>query len=174
VELRETDVPHGWMLGGSRATEYELNLDPTAVRGGHATVCLHDKNGNVDGFGTLMQQIQAAQYLGKRVRLSGYVKSEDVKSWAGLWTRVDKGNSVVALDNMQNRGIKGTADWQQYAVVLDVPNDATGIAFRILLNGPGRVWLNGTKLEVVGTDVPVTSSGSMERPTAPVNLDFNE
>jgi hypothetical protein len=52
--------------------------------------------------------------------------------------RVDKGTEVLAIDNMQRRAIKGT----------------TGLGF--LLSGAGRVWLNSTKLEIVGADVPTT------------------
>jgi hypothetical protein len=48
-------------------------------------------------------------YLGKRVRFSAAVKTEDVQSWAGLWMRVDKGSQTVEFDNMQDRPLKGTA-----------------------------------------------------------------
>ena len=37
-------------------------------------------------------------------------------SWAGLWMRVDKGKDMVAFDNMQDRPIKGTTDWQRYYI----------------------------------------------------------
>ena len=34
--------------------------------------------------------------------MSGYVKSENVKSWAGFWMRVDYYNArVLAFDNME-------------------------------------------------------------------------
>lgn len=102
------------------------------------------------------------------------MKSEDVKAWAGLWMRADKESSVLAFDNMQERAIKGTTGWQKYAVVLEVEEEATGIAFGVLLSGPGRVWLSGTKLEVVSSDIPTTGAGGTTRPTAPVNLDFTE
>jgi hypothetical protein len=168
------DAPHGWFLAGTKPAEYEVKLDTAAAREGHPSACLKDKNGNTGGFGTLMQEIQAIQYLEKRVRLTGYVKSVDVRSWAGLWMRVDKGTNMVSFDNMQDRAIKGSTDWRQYDVVLDVPKDATGIAFGILLDGPGSVWLSGTKFEVVSSDVPVTGAMRGEHPTAPVNLDFSE
>lgn len=166
------DAPRGWFLAGSKPAEYWVEIDLGAAREGHVSVCLQDRNGNTEGFGTLMQQIRTDQYLGKRLRFGGYVRSQEVKDWAGLWMRVDQGTNMVAFDNMQSRPIKGTSDWQQYNIVLDVPKDATGIAFGILLTGSGRVWLNNTKFEVVGTDVPTT--GTMKRPTAPVNLDFSE
>jgi hypothetical protein len=165
------EAPRGWFLAESKPAEYLVNIDPDAVREGHVSVRLQDRNGNKEGFGTLMQQIRAEQYLGKRLRFAGFVKSEEVKDWAGLWMRVDQGTTVVSFDNMQSRPIRGTGDWQQYSVVLDVPKDATGIAFGVLLTGSGRVWLNNTKFEVVGVEVPTT--GSMDRPAAPVNLDFS-
>ena len=55
------------------------------------------------GFGTLMQQIDAADYRGRRVRLSGLSKAAAVAGWAGLWMRVDGRRGVLAFDNMQSR-----------------------------------------------------------------------
>lgn len=48
---------------------------------------------------------------------------------------------------------------------------ATGIAFGILLTGSGRVWLSGTKLEVITLETQTTTAA---RPAPPVNLDFTE
>jgi hypothetical protein len=168
------DVPRGWFLAGSKPAEYEVGIDQAAAYEGHSSVYLKNKNATTEGFGTLMQQIQAGQYLGKRVRLSAYVKAEGVEGWSGLWMRVDKGRDMLEFDNMQDRPVKGTSDWRTYDVVLDVPQDATGIAFGILLEGPGRVWLSGTKFEVVGDATKTTGSSTEARPAAPVNLDFSE
>jgi len=88
--------------------------------------------------------------------------------------RVDKGTEPLAFDNMQKRPIIGTTGWQRYYIVLDVPKDATGIAFGILLSGPGQVWLNSTKFEIVGLDVPATTTSEKNLPGKPVNLDFND
>jgi hypothetical protein len=33
--------------------------------------------------------------------------------------RIDKENSVMAFDNMQDRAIKSTTGWQKYEVVLE-------------------------------------------------------
>ena len=168
------EVPHGWFLAGSKPSEFEAGLDPGQAYQGHRSAYLKSKQLNVDGFGTLMQQFKAEQYLGERVRLSGLVKSQEVAEWAGLWVRVDKGKEMVAFDNMQDRAIKGSTDWRRYEVVLDVPKDATGIALGILLTGPGEVWLNGARLDVVGTEIAVTGSSNAKIADKPVNLDFAE
>lgn len=168
------DVPHGWFLAGSKPSEFEAGVDPGQAYQGHRSAYLKSKQLAVDGFGTLMQQFTAEQYLGKRVRLSGLVKSQEVAGWAGLWVRVDSGKDVVAFDNMQNRAIQGTTEWKRYDVVLDVPKNATGIALGILLTGAGEVWMNGASFDVVGPDVAVTSSNGAKTPEKPVNLDFAE
>jgi hypothetical protein len=173
----ERGVPRGWYMAGSKPAEYEAGMDAQMVRDGHASAYLKSKKANsAEGFGTLMQDFRAEQYLGKRIRWSGFVRAEGVDDWTGLWMRVDNGSAVVAFDNMQERPIKGTTGRQKYEVVLDVPEKATGIFLGVLLTGPGTVWLSGTKFEVVGLDVPVTSpeTGQARRPGAPVNVDFQE
>jgi len=168
------EMPHGWFLAGSKPSEFEAGVDPGQAYQGHRSAYLKSQQLSVDGFGTLMQQFKAEQYLSERVRLSGLVKSQEVAEWAGLWVRVDKGKEMVAFDNMQDRAIKGTTDWRRYEVVLEVPKDATGIALGILLTGTGEVWLNGARFDVVGADVAVTGSSNAKVPDKPVNLDFAE
>lgn len=168
------DVPRGWFLAGSTPSEFEVGLDTAQAYQGHSSAFLRSRQPSVEGFGTLMQKFAAKQYLGKRVRLRGMVRTEDVTEWAGLWMRVDKDGNTVVFDNMRDRPIKGTTGWQRYDVVLDVPNDATDIALGILLSGPGEVWLSNTTLDVVGTESAPTGSQNRMIPEQPVNLDFEE
>lgn len=161
-------APRGWLLAGNKPASYNTGVEAVA---GRPSAYLKSKEPAIEGFGTLMQMFNAEQYLGKRVRFSGSVKAEGVQSWAGLWMRVDKEKDSVAFDNMQRRPIKGTTGLQSYAVVLDVPQEATAIAFGILLAGTGAVWLNDVSFEVVGTDVPTTG---VERPKGPTNLGFEK
>jgi hypothetical protein len=174
VLVVHASVPRGWFLAGTKPAEYEAGIDGDQLYQGHASAFLKSKAPSVDGFGTLMQSIRAEEYKGKRVRLSGFVKSREVVSWAGLWMRVDQGKDMITFDNMQDRPIKGTSGWQRYDVVLDVSPDSTGIAFGILLDGTGKVWLSDTKFDVVGRDVPSTGTGDKKAPDNPVNLDFTE
>lgn len=168
LEGAATGAPRGWILAGNKPASYNTGVETDA---GRASAYLKSKDPAIEGFGTLMQMFDAQQYLGKRVRFSGSVKAEGVQKWAGLWMRVDKQRDSVAFDNMQGRPIKGTTGWQSYTVVLDVPQDATGIALGILLDGTGAVWLNKVGVEVVGTDVATTGQ---QMPKAPANLGFEK
>jgi len=166
-------TPAGWFLAGSKPASYETGTDAQMAYNGHSSAYLKSKEPVSDGFGTLMQQFQAAKYAGKRLRLSAFVKADGVREWAGLWMRVDQGAQSVAFDNMEDRPIKGSTAWQKYEVVLDVPPQANRIAFGVLLGGQGRVWLNSVKLDVVGLDVPTTGKMEPPLPDAPLNLSFD-
>ncbi len=79
-----------------------------------------------------MQSISAENYLDKRLRLSGFIKSKDVNGWSGMWMRIDGDNGKqLGFDNMQTRPIKGTTDWKQYEIVLDVPANSKTINYGV-------------------------------------------
>jgi hypothetical protein len=151
-------APPGWSVAGSHPSEYEMGLDRATRRSGGASAFLRGRAPTAAGFGTLLQEIDAVEYRGRRVRLSGFAKSSGVTGWAGLWMRVDGPQGVLAFDNMQSRPIKGTADWKRCDVVLDVSSDASAIAFGLLLAGPGQVWFDDLQIEAVDSTVPVTGT----------------
>lgn len=172
--LAHAASPAGWFLAGNDPASYVVGLDPDIKHEGTPSVRLASVAPS-KGFGTMMQSFDAADYAGKRLRLSGWVKANDVAGWAGLWVRVDDGSTpvkVLAFDNMQSRAIKGTEDWAHYSVVLDVAPEAKSISIGILLSGPGNVWVSGMKVEVVPKTVPVTSAAMAPQSRKPVNLDF--
>ena len=171
-----SETPQGWFRAGSHPKEYEMTVDRTVSHGGKTSASLKCVAPQSAGFGTLMQTFKADTFRGKRVRMSGYVRAHNVSGWTGLWMRVDGSkNEVLAFDNMQNRAIKGTCDWEQYEIVLDVPEQAEQISFGLLLAGRGQAWMDDLKFEVVGKDVPTTGGELQQRELgAPKNLDFED
>lgn len=169
-------VPDGWMRSGSAPADFDMGTDQTIVHAGKASGYLRSKVAKPAGFGTLMQLCKGGQFLGKRVRMSAWVKSDSVASWAGLWMRVDGPDAkMLAFDNMQSRPINGTSEWTQYNIVLDVAPNAKDIAFGILLDGTGAVWLDDINFEIVDHNVPTTGQGvGSELAAVPKNLDFEK
>src|SRR4051812_14167788 len=77
-------APSGWYGAGSHPGEYDMVVDRTTKHSGAASATIRCKEANPsDGFGTLMQTFKADGFQGKRLRLTGYVKSKDVADWAG-------------------------------------------------------------------------------------------
>jgi hypothetical protein len=155
-----------WYLSSAERKEYQFASDPTITHSGKPSQRLFSTTEEAPGFGTVMQNIIPTAFLGKRVRMSAWVKAEELRSWAGLWMRVDgKGNGApLAMDNMNERPIQGTQDWTRYELVLDVAPEAQNIALGLLLTGKGRVWLDDLKLEAVDTQVPVTGGAWRQLP----------
>src|SRR6202163_3923712 len=121
----------------------------------------------------MMQQFAADDYLGKRVRISATVGTENATGWVGLWMRTDSAErSAVTFDNMKDRPITGTTGWNRTAVVLDVPANASLIAFGVIVSGEGAAWLDDVKFEVVPNSVPTTDSKRAPPKRGPENLDF--
>jgi hypothetical protein len=77
---------------------------------------------------------KADAYRNKRMRFAAVVKSESVAVWTGLWIRIDgpEDGKALGFDNMLNRPIHGTTDWQKCEVVLDVPQESVYVAFVFL------------------------------------------
>jgi hypothetical protein len=173
---RTMQMPKGWFAAGSHPSEYEMGLDPCAGpnQGGAGYIKAGE---SPHGFATLMQQFKAEAYRGMRLRFSAAVRAAALEQWAGLWMRVDgEREHSLAFDNMQNRPITGTRDWERYSVVLDVPERSSGIFLGILLSGAGQVWMAEAQVEPVGLDIPTTDlpSACGALPDHPENLSFGE
>jgi len=145
----ETAYPQTWFASGSRPDDYEMGGDPTVSHGTDSAGFIRSKVSEIDGFGTWMTKIEPGKYAGHGIRMTAFVKTTDVENWAGLWLRVDgAGGKQLSFDNMGNRPIKGTTDWQQYEIILDVPENSTGIFYGIILNGTGEAWIDGLQSEI--------------------------
>jgi hypothetical protein len=162
----------GWIVAGSTPEDFEFGVDPTGGPGGRRAARLASRVAEPGGFGTLMQRILADDYRDRRVRWAGYVKTEAVAGWCGLWMRVDgTNNQMLNFDNMQSRALKGTADWQRCEIVLEVPADSVAVVFGVLLVGAGVAWVADVALEAVALEAPTTAEVT---PRVPCNLSFEE
>src|SRR5205085_1619727 len=60
--------------------------------------------------------------FGKRLRLTGWLKTKEVDNWAGFQLMIrNPAGKIIAVDEMMDRPIRGTTDWQQFQIVADVP-----------------------------------------------------
>ncbi|MCX6170822.1 MAG: hypothetical protein NTX65_15890 [Ignavibacteriales bacterium] len=169
-------LPKGWFSAGSKPTEYEMGIDKSVFQNGNSSAFIKSKEPKNNEFGTLMQYISAENFIGKRLQLTGYIKSESVEGWSGMWMRLDgETNQSLGFDNMQNRSIRGTTAWKKYEIVLDVPAGSKAIAYGVLLSGKGKIWFDNMKIEEVDKSIPVTNmTRENNLPKQPVNLDFED
>jgi hypothetical protein len=170
-----TTAPAGWAKNGRKAEMYVAGVDSNETWGGMPSAYVQSLAPTVDnGFGGMMQTTSADNYVGKRVRLSGWIKTENANEGGGhLWLRIDgqERGQTLGFDNMDNRAAKGTTDWQEASIVLDVPSGARALAYGFFVAGGGKMWVNGQRIEEVGPGVPTTNM--IATAATPRNLGFD-
>ncbi|WP_419958383.1 helix-turn-helix domain-containing protein [Psychrobacillus psychrotolerans] len=175
-DLNKQEQINGWNLSGSYTELYDLTVDDKVFHTGTKSGLLFAKGeANEQQFGTMMQGFQAENYKNKRIKMSCFLKTEQVTK-CGAWLRIDNvSGDTLQFDNMDSRSIHGTTDWNHYSIVLDVPEESASIHFGVLLVGKGKVWADGFRFEEVNEKVDSTNMLFQDNlPKQPINLDFSE
>lgn len=112
--------------------------------------------------------------LGKRVRISGWIKTKDVASWAGATLVILNRNwHVFADDDMTDRPVRGTSDWTQIEIITDVPKEPCIISFVPSLYGTGEMWFADFQVDIVPSDTPITDDRAWHV-WSPNSYDYSE
>jgi hypothetical protein len=143
-------LPAGWFTASRQPQAYDTGIDYTQAHSGDASGYIRSKAPDPADL-ALMQTFRADEVHGQRLRLSGYLKTEEVAGRAYLWLRVDgPERQTLRFDSMAGGPITGTTDWQAYQVILHVPENAVAISFGVMLQGAGQVWVDDFDFEVIG------------------------
>lgn len=151
--MAEKPNAHGWYLSDNR--DFRSGIEMTDTHSGGECVYFKSVVALPKTFGFLSKSINAEGYVGKRIKLSAWVKTNLPEgASAQLWLRVDGDwkERTDCFDNMFDSRIKGVTDWSLYEVAVNVPPKSKEIVFGILLNGTGQVWLDETMLETLQED----------------------
>jgi len=174
---KDKDPVPGW-FAETREGDFEIGLDTTEKHGGTSSAHMKSVVASPREFGNLTNWFMAREYIGKRLRMTAWVKTKLTSGTAQLWLRIDgdweSGAQHGCFDNMNDRPIKGVTDWTKYNLVVDVPKNSTDIVFGFMLIGTGEAWLDDVNFEAVGKDVPLTGDFGGTKRKSPANLNFEE
>jgi hypothetical protein len=146
-------VPAGWKASPSST----VFTDRSVVHGGQWSARIERSADSPAAFSNFRVHIPI-DFLGTTIELRGFLRTRDLKDFAGLWMRED--GAVVknlALDNMQSQQVKGTRDWTEYTIRLPLHPEARELVIGALLSGTGTVWVDDLQLLMDGKplwDVP--------------------
>jgi len=141
-------LPDGWFIWGS---DFKLTVDTVVKHSGRQSVRIEPSGTYKPGtFGCLATSFPAV-YKGSQIELRAWMKLENVSEGpAGLLLRIDGQSGILQFDNMQNKNIRGTADWVLYSVKL--PNHPAAVRINIggMLSGKGKLWVDDFEVLVDG------------------------
>ncbi len=150
-----------WLADGTYPGGYEIGLDDKDAHGGKASAYIKSKRGLATGSDTasLEQWFDPSQFRNKRIRVTGYFRSDNVVDNIVMWLVAKSANvraaNVAKVVEDKTRGERG---WQEFSLVVDVPRDCLLIDVTLSLEGQGNVWFDDLKIEIVDRNVPLTGS----------------
>lgn len=142
-----------WLMGGTAPESFKVSIDSNTFQNGSYSACLESVTKNPKGFGTIQQQFNAKDYAGKRLKMSAYIKTQNVKLGTAFWINIANDSFTVAFDNMSqgktDRTIYGTNEWAKHDIIIDVPINAEIINFGVFLDGVGKIWIDNFTFSIV-------------------------
>jgi C-terminal processing protease CtpA/Prc len=128
-----------------------------------------DRNEKSPATFTAVSKTIPIDFAGANLELRGFLRTEDVSEFAGLWMREDGESGPVAFDNMQSRQLKGTTGWTEYSITLPLEKTAKRLIVGVLGSGVGKVWADDLRLLVDGR--PLESEPRIEPVRTALDLD---
>jgi hypothetical protein len=145
----------GWMLSGGGRDVYYVHRDTQGDRGAWLLEPARDTYGK---YGTWMRSIDAGAYRSKRVRITATLKTQGATKRVDFWARAQAKTSPGDGPGLggDSKQLPADSSWRQDVIVMDVPPETDQLQYGVGVAGPGKVWIESTKLEIVGQDVPLT------------------
>lgn len=85
---------------------------------------------------------------GKKYRITGWVRGEDVEGTAGWYAHVGVPQKPMMLAPLASAG-SGTFDWKRCVMEFTVPEKAMLLSLGTVLHGTGRAWFDDVTVEVL-------------------------
>jgi len=147
-EQIDNGYPMDWDKFGNEI--YEVYSDSSHSKNGKFSAVI--ENTEIDSGFEALSLILPHNYIGKSIRLTGYIKTENItEGYAALFMQIDPD---IAFDSMGDRGVKGTTDWKEYEITLSLnPQKTSRIRVGGLLVGKGKMWLDNLRITIDGKEL---------------------
>src|SRR5688572_22834094 len=142
---RSGDKPGGW-FANPPGTVFN---DDKIIHGGQWSVRI-ERNAQSSGEFSVIGRTIPWEFSGKRIEIRGFLRTENVTGYAGLWMRQDNGPEMLSLENMQRQQLKGTNDWAEYKIDLPIHAETQSLVFGFLMGGTGKAWADDLQILVDG------------------------
>jgi hypothetical protein len=106
-----------------------ISLDSKVVHSGKWAVRLARDAGSSRTFSAMLKVIPV-DFGGTTIEYRGFLRTEDVTGFAGLFMRVDNDTGTLAFDNMMDQDLKGSTEWKEYSIKLPLSPEARQLVFR--------------------------------------------
>ena len=168
-EIQGNNPLKGW--GGS--SDGTVHFERAVVYSGSGAARLERNAQSPDTFTTITKELPI-DFGGDTIELRGFLRTQGVEDFAGLWLRQDGPSGSVEFDNMQSQNLRGTIDWAEYRVRLPLNTKAEVLYFGVLVVGEGTVWADDLQLLVDGKPLSEAPERVVETTVLDTDRAFDE
>jgi RNA polymerase sigma factor (sigma-70 family) len=169
TKLPQTFANAAFKPDGDQDGSFTVDLDTNILRTSTSAPAIHIKGpigahlasrNSDNSASTLFVVGPGSPLLGKHICVTGWLKTSNVQSWASAFvlipTEAVKSKGWSRADDMSDRPIFGTTDWQQVKFVTDLPRQPCAIYFGPDLYGPGELWGDDFQFSLADPDDAIT------------------
>lgn len=143
-----------WFKGGTNQDDYTVGIDNTTSRNSNSVYTIKSFVKEARGFGTYVSEMPATRFAGKKLRMTGYVKTNEAKTLGGFLIITD--GSFPASDKMKvtnndddKKQTIWSPEWIKTELEVEIPADAINIQYGVLLEGNGQIWFDEISFEII-------------------------
>ena len=143
-------ITNPWFKIGD-TTAFKSGIDHDTYYSAKGALRIESTKGN-SAFGGIMMWLPS-NLKGDSIEVSAMIKRENVitGSYVSMLLRIDP---KVFFDNMANRQINGTKNWESIKVKAKLlPGQTEGISIAFFLSGEGKMWVDDVLITVDGKDI---------------------
>jgi len=153
VNLIAQISPKGWSKSGTGAGSYIMKIKANEGLNNSNALVLEASKENILGSGAVIQTINASNYTGKRIKLSAFIKTENVKEFACL-ILCSQNNLADFWENTsvyedKKTFLKGNHNFKKIECYLNVNYNFGNLVLGAMIKGEGKIWLDNFKIEIL-------------------------
>lgn len=140
-----------------------IRADAVAHSGLQACLIESQRRWRMEMWSHVFQVFNTRTLSGKRVRLSGWYKTQDLKNTFACFSVYATG-MYGTFHPVVSNAWSGTSDWTFATYEIDIPANTYTVWVRAVLNtGAGKVWFDDLKFEVLGDSSRPAATSSAKK-----------
>jgi hypothetical protein len=147
-------LPKAWIKSGTWAGSYNMEIKAKEGINESKAIILESVGKDIYGSGAVIQTINARNYLGKRVKLSAFIRTENVKDFACLILSPqnkmdDFWNNSSNNSEDKKTYLQGNHAYKKIDSYLNVSDNAGNLVIGAMIKGEGKIWIDNINIEII-------------------------
>jgi hypothetical protein len=162
-----------WGTTDKGKKDYAIGIDSSVKWNGAPTTYCKAVTGDTRKWDFMGIYLTPEAYLGKKVKITVYIKTSDIKK--GLYYGVTVGYynqaSRYKYSHYISKKLGQDQDWTKYETIVYIPDNSQQVNYFVDVANQGEVWISNSTIEVVDDKTPTSDKNEKKYPAQPLFAD---